>query len=122
MYKLTNSGSIIRLSDGANIPISLGNSDYQKFVSDAIEPEPADPPPEPIYTCSPWQIRKALNNQNLRATIETYVENSIGYDIKDGWKYATEFISNDPFLITAGQAIGMTPLQIKELVQYASTL
>jgi len=96
--------------------------DGRDFVIEDVAPEPADPPPETIYTCSPWQIRKALNNQSLRATVENYVENSTGYDIKDGWKYATEFISNDPFLIAAGQAIGMTPVQIKELVQYASTI
>ena len=36
MYKLLKDGSIKRLSDGAVIPISEGNKDYQQFKVDVV--------------------------------------------------------------------------------------
>ena len=36
MYKLLKDGSIKRLSDGAFIPVSEGNKDYQLFKADVV--------------------------------------------------------------------------------------
>jgi len=36
MYKLLKDGSIKRLSDGAFIPVSEGNLDYQQFKKDVV--------------------------------------------------------------------------------------
>lgn len=47
MYKLTNSTSILRLSDGAFIPSNPLNLDYEKYLgwlSDGNAPEPVDQP------------------------------------------------------------------------------
>lgn len=75
-----------------------------------------------VYTCSPWQIRKALNQQGLRQTVEDAVAASTDDDLKDGWKYASVFKSDDPFVISMGQTIGKNESEVAELIQLAATL
>ena len=87
------------------------------------EAEALRPPvPPPVYTCSPWQIRKALNAQGLRQSVEDAVAASDDQTLKDGWEFATEFHSDYPFVISMGASLGMTEEQTADLIQYASTL
>jgi hypothetical protein len=49
-YQLTNTSTIIRLSDGLNIPQAPGNRDYREYLewlSEGNTPLPAPPPPPP---------------------------------------------------------------------------
>jgi hypothetical protein len=78
--------------------------------------------PAPVYTCSPWQIRKALNAQNIRNDVESAVAASNDQSLKDGWEFATQFRSDDPFVISMGAALGKTEEETAALLKYASTL
>jgi hypothetical protein len=52
MYKLNQSPSITRLSDGASIPADRANTDYANYLvwlDEGNTPLPADPLPEPTY-------------------------------------------------------------------------
>jgi hypothetical protein len=52
-YQLTDSGAVLRLSDGAFIPADRGNRDYReylKWLDEGNTPEPVPvPPPAPDY-------------------------------------------------------------------------
>lgn len=52
-YKIHPNGYIIRQSDGAWIPLVVGNSDYQEYLiwtSAGNVAPPVDPPPSPDVT------------------------------------------------------------------------
>lgn len=62
--------------------------------------EPVEPEPPPILSCSPWQMRKKLNKENLRKVVEDYVLlPDTPIEIKDGWEFATEFREDNPLVI-----------------------
>jgi hypothetical protein len=76
----------------------------------------------PVYFCTPWQIRKALNAQGLRTGVEAVIAASTDQALKDGWEFASAFRSDDPFVISMGATLGKSEAQTAELIQYASTL
>jgi len=78
--------------------------------------------PTDVVSCSPWQMRKILNSLGLRDQVETLITDSTDYNLKDGWKYATRFVSNDALVLTMGAALGKTEEEIKGLIQQASLL
>jgi len=87
MYKLTNSTSIIRLSDNAFIPADDANTDYQaylKWLAEGNTPQPVDPP-------SPQQVEAQLTSA-IQQRLDTFAQQR-GYDnILSACTYATSSV------------------------------
>lgn len=97
---------------------------YQPVVEagDVMTIEATMPPIVRSVSCTPWQIRKALNALGLRQQVETAVSESEVMEVRDGWEFATVFRSDDPLVLGLSAAIGKTQAEVEEIIQYASTL
>ncbi|SMF96042.1 hypothetical protein SAMN02949497_3422 [Methylomagnum ishizawai] len=69
---------------------------------------PPMPLPAPVAACSPWQLRRYLNQSGLRTAVDAYVA-AADQDIQDGWATAAVFLSTDPFVVMACAALGLDP-------------
>ena len=98
----------------------FARTDFPDAVPPGL-PEYVEPILPPI-SVTPWQIRKALNQLGLRATVEEAVAASTDYDLKDAWQYAQEFVEDDPLVIKLCVAIGKTDAKRHALFVLAETL
>jgi hypothetical protein len=64
MYKLTNNEIIIRLRDGAFIPMEVNNTDYQEYISWISQGNIAEPA-DPIPNSEPLTPEQKLQNAGL---------------------------------------------------------
>jgi hypothetical protein len=123
-YTLTASTTILR-DDGAHIPADPMNTDYAAYltwVADGGVPTPYVAPPAPPISCSAWQIRAALTQIGLRATVEAFVTASTDQDIKDAWGFQQVYLENDSMLLTAAAAIGKNKSDVHSIIALAQAL
>ena len=107
---IDSEGVVIKCHSYADVQMDMFRADVAEFGGDITEYEelialveanikPIPPTPQPILSCSPWQMRKKLNKEGLRQTVEDYVTlPDTPIEIKDEWLYATEFREDDPFV------------------------
>ena len=78
MYQLTNTTSILRLSDSASIPPDPANTDYAAYLawlSEGNTPEPyVEPVPTPAQLLAQLDTENALTQRNLRETVMLMAE------------------------------------------------
>ncbi len=72
-------------------------------------------------TVTPWQIRKALNQLSLRASVEAAVAGA-SQEVKDGWEFATEFRSDNELIAQLCTTLGKTEAERVALFQLAAAL
>jgi hypothetical protein len=86
-----------------------------------VEPlAPPAPPPPPIVV-SPRQIRQAMNQLDLRAAVEAWVQ-AADQDTRDNWQYATEFVRGRNLVEVAAEGLGKTPEEVDLLFELAKSL
>lgn len=126
MYKLIlNSDSILRISDGAIIPNDSLNSDYKQYadwVALGNSPLPADASANLELSCSPWQIRKALNQLGLREAVEGLIKTTMNQEVKDGWDFATVWKEHDPLVKQMGYLLRLSDTDIHNIFILAKDL
>lgn len=112
------------IDTSGTIWFSAGATDSQKAAARALMDVhlPTLGQGTPPVSCTAWQIRKALNATGLRDAVEAAVAQSTNRDLKDGWERASEFRSNDPFVLSMGAALGKSEQEIGELIAFAATL
>lgn len=71
---------------------------------------------------SPRQLRMQLTNEGLRQTVETMINESTDYELKDWWEYSLIFARSHPILESFASSLNLSDTQVDEMFVAASKL
>lgn len=78
---------------------------------------PSNPVPDSV---SPRQIRRALNQLGLRATVDAAIA-MLPQDARDDWDYALEVRRDWPLVASLAAGLGKTEAEIDDIFRLAAT-
>lgn len=127
MYKLTDTTTIVRIVDNANIPADPANTDYAAYLEWLAEgntPEPYVAPPPPIpQSVTRFQALAALSLGGYLPLIRTYIA-TLGEDdiTRLAFENATEWERSSPTLAILAQMLNLTNTQVDDLFIAANAI
>lgn len=125
-YKESAHNGVVRLADGAYIPVDPANTDYQQYLvwldAGGI-PAPADLPAKVPLVVSRFQALAALMQAGLLENVEAYMAQE-GTDafVKLAWHEAQEFRQDSPTVVGLQTILGLTDEQLEDLFKFAATV
>jgi hypothetical protein len=123
MYTLLDTGFVRREADGAEIPPSTDNRDYQEYLAwtqtgntPIVEPEPA-PAPIVVYAV---QALLTLNDAGLLASVETAVREHPVPDVRIWYGRAQTWEEDNVYVRALAAELNLTDAQLHGLFMAAT--
>jgi hypothetical protein len=129
-YALIENGTVINIilwdgdleayDPGMEAVLDDGTATVGSTYSDGIFVPPVIVVPVPA-SVTPLQMRKALREMGLAATVKSFVA-SQSEDVQEAWEYANSIDRDNTLIATAAAALGMTDEQADDLFRLAASL